>query len=116
MNLTEKEKELEEYLQQQELREHLEHRDVLLAIGVLIKQKEGLQLFKYLFKSLEVATVPDAGMEDKELHDLLGFLRAGNSIYKLVCEADFTIAASIISELEREKYNGLCERHRLENN
>ncbi len=104
-----------EYLLNKEHQEHLEHRDVLLAIGVLLKQKEGRQFFKYLFKNLEVAGVPDEGLEGNLLHNYLGFLRAGNSIYKLVCEADFEEAASLLSKIEREKYDDLCEQHRINN-
>jgi len=102
-----------EYEQQQELKEQLEHRDVLLAIGVLLKMKEGKQFFKYLMKSLDVGTVPEEGLEGFPLHNYLGFLRAGNSIYKLICEADFEEAALLLSKIEREKYDDLCEQYKL---
>lgn len=102
-----------EFQKEEERREQLEHRDVLLAIGVLLKLKEGQQLFKYLFKNLEITTAPVQGMEGNELHEYLGFLRAGNSIYKLVCEADADIAASILSKLERERYEHIYEQHRI---
>ena len=105
---------LVEYYQEQERQEALEHRDVLLAIGSIIKNSEGVKLFKYLFKSLSVAELPDQDMEGKILYEYLGLLRAGNSIYKLVCEADSMMAASILSKLERERYDKLCEQHRLE--
>lgn len=105
----------EKYLEKKEHQEHLEHRDVLLAIGVLLKQKEGKQFFRYLFKNLDVACVPDEGLEGNMLHNYLGFLRAGNSIYKLVCEADFEEAALLLSEIERKKYEDLIEQHRINN-
>lgn len=101
-----------EYQQKKEHQEQLEHRDVLLAIGVLLKQKEGRQFFKYLFKNLDVACTPEEGLEGTMLHNYLGFLRAGNSIYKLVCEADFEEAALLLSKIEREKYEDLIEQHR----
>lgn len=107
---------LEEFYREKDRREHLEHRDVLLAIGVILKQKEGLQLFSYLFKNLEVATVPPQGMEGVELHEYLGHMRAGNSIYKLACEADFEIAAKILAEIERIKYDDIITEYRLNNN
>ena len=103
-----------EFYAQLENREVLEHRDVLLAIGVILKTKEGLDLFTYLFKNLDVACLPEQNLEGNMLHDNLGFLRAGNSIYKLVCEADSTIAASILSKLERKKYDRLLELHNFE--
>lgn len=106
---------LSKYQENKQRQEELEHRDVLLAIAVILKTNEGLQLFRYLFKNLEIATVPDPGMEGTELHDYLGFLRAGNSIYKLACEADFKITASLLAKLEREKYDDLCEQHNIDN-
>ena len=106
---------LESHYQELERREQVEHQNVLLAIGSILKQKEGLQLFSYLFKSLEVATVPDIGMEGNSLHELLGHMRAGNSIYKLACEADFEITAKILAEIERIKYDNKLAEYRLNN-
>jgi hypothetical protein len=105
---------LVEYHNNLERQEALEHRDVLLAIAAIIKQPEGLKLFRYLFKYFNVAELPDQSMTGNLLHEYLGFLRAGNSIYKLVCEADAMIAASVLSKLEREKYDRLNEQYRLE--
>ena len=101
--------------QDQERKEALEHRDALLAIASLIKSTEGRKFFRYLFKTLDVAQLPDQNIEGNMLHEYLGFLRAGNAIYKLTCEADPDIAASILSKLERERYDELCERYRNEN-
>ena len=105
---------IEEHEYQKDLQEQLEHRDVLLALGVLLQMKEGQQFLKYLFKHFDVACVPEIGLEGKELHEYLGFLRAGNSIYKLVCEADFEKAALLLSKLERERYDKIIEQHRFE--
>lgn len=99
---------------EQERRETLEHRDVLLAIAVILKSREGIQLFNYLFKNFEVTTMPDRGMEGNNLHEYLGFLRAGNSIYKLACEADSEMAASILAKLERDRYAERYEQFRIE--
>jgi hypothetical protein len=102
--------------EQEEIRrEQLEHRDVLLAISAIIKTKEGQQLFSYLFKNFEATSLPDRSMEGSTLHEYLGFLRAGNSIYKLACEADSETAASLIAKLERKRYEYLYEQHRTEN-
>jgi len=106
--------ELEKYEEQIERQEHLEHRDALLAIGSIIQTDEGAKLFKYLFKTLDVAELPPQGMQDNVLHEYLGFLRAGNSIYKLACEADSEKAAHILSNIEREKYDELIRRHKIE--
>lgn len=99
-----------------EREEQLEHRDVLLAMGALLKTNPGIQLFKYLFKTLDVIELPYQGLEGIELHDRLGFLRAGNQIYKLVCEADPEVSANILSQLERDRYERLHEQYRNDNN
>ena len=108
-------KELEQYYIDQELQDQLEHQNVLLALGVILKQKEGLQLFSYLFKNLDVACVPPQEMEGKDLHEYLGHLRAGNSIYKLACEADYSIAATITAQIERQKYDNKLTEYRIVN-
>ena len=95
--------------------EALEHRDVLLAISAILKTKEGLQLFNYLFKNFEVMTAPSVGMQGLELHEYLGFLRAGNSIYKLACEANYEVAANILAKQERDRHADQYELYRIEN-
>ncbi len=106
---------IEKYHLEKQRKEDIEHRDVLLAIGSLLKTPEGLNLFKYLFKNFEVANLPDKSLEGIELHEALGFLRAGNSIYKLACESASEIAGSIIAKIERERYEDLREQFRVEN-
>ena len=106
---------VKDYFTRIDREDYLEHRDALLAIGSIIKTDEGVKLFKYLFKSFDVAELPSQEMEGNVLHEYLGFLRAGNSIYKLTCEADSEIAASILSNIERKKYERICEQHRIEN-
>lgn len=108
-------KTLSDYQIEQENKERLEHRDVLLAIGTIFKTKEGQQLFKYLFKNLEVGNLPPREMQGDDLYEYLGFLRAGNTIYKLACEADSEIAATLMAKLERERYDDLYEQHRISN-
>lgn len=95
--------------------EALEHQNTLLAISSILKTKEGLQFFNYLFKNFEVASVPPMGMQGLDLHEYLGFLRAGNSVYKLACEANSEIAASILAKQEREKNADQYELYRIEN-
>jgi len=100
---------------ERERKEALEHRDVLLAIASILKTKEGIQLFSYLFKNFDVTSLPERGMQGEELNEYLGFLRAGNSIYKLACEADSETAASLIAKLERQRYADIYEQHRIDN-
>lgn len=113
--MTEQEEELIKLENERERREHLEHQDVLLAINSMIQTDNGKKLFSYLFKSLDVGEVPERGMVQEDLQDYLGFLRAGNSIYKLVCEADPNQAALIVAENERKKYEDRIEEYRIQN-
>lgn len=82
----------------------IEHRDVLLAIRAVIATKSGKVFVKYLFKSLSVAEVPEFGLEGNLLHDRIGVLRAGSSIFKIIAEANFEIAGSLVSEIQKELY------------
>lgn len=107
--------EMEKYEEELSRQEALEHQNVLMAIRGLLKQQEGLTLFKYLFKNLDVTKLPERGMTGEDLQDYLGFLRAGNSIYKLACEADADIAASMLSDLERKRYEHKHHIYRIEN-
>ncbi len=89
---------------EEERREALEHRDVLLAIREILASPSGQMFFKYLFKHLEVTGLPELGLEGNILADKLGFLRAGNSIYKLVAEADARSACLLLATIEEEEY------------
>lgn len=108
-------RELEKFFEKKERQQNLDHRDVLLAIASIIKTDEGRKLFSYLFDTLEVTNLPDQDLDGKLLFESLGFLRAGNSIYKLVCESASETAASIIAELERKRYDDKRERYSIEN-
>jgi hypothetical protein len=107
--------EIEKYYEEKERQEALEHRDVLLAIASILKTKEGMTLISYLFKNFEVGNVPDRTLKGEDLHEQLGFWRAGNSFYKLACEADSETAALLLAQLERRRYEELYQQHRLKN-
>ena len=104
-----------DYYEELRRQESIEHQDALLAIASVIKTSQGEKLFRYMFKNFEVANLPDRNLKGDDLHEYLGFLRAGNSIYKLVCEADSDVAGSILSKLERERYEHKLAEHRIEN-
>lgn len=103
-----------EYYNEKARQESIEHRDALLAIASILQTKEGEKLFRFLFKNFEVNNLPERNLKGDDLFECLGFLRAGNSIYKLVCEADAEQAASILSKLERERYDNKLEEYRIE--
>jgi len=90
-------------LTEQEIKERLEHRDVLLDIQALLATKSGKNFVKYLFKNFEVLEAPPLGLTGEFLADKLGFLRAGNSIYKIIAEASPEIVGVLIAQIEKEK-------------
>lgn len=106
--------ELEKFEHRLDVKERLEHRDAILAVSAFMSTQEGKNFFKYLFKSFEVTTLPDMVLEGNLLHEKLGFLRAGNSIYQLACQAASDEAAKILAQIEREKYDNKLERYRIE--
>jgi hypothetical protein len=107
--------ELLDYEEQKERKEYLEHQDVLLALGSILKTPQGKTIIKYLLKSFEVAKIPDRSYEGAALHDYLGFLRAGNSIFELASEADFEITAALLAKLKKENYDDEREYFRIKN-
>lgn len=107
--------ELKQFYEAQERQAHLEHQDVLLAMRAVLNTNEGVKLFKYLFKHFEVASVPERGLSNDDLQEYLGFLRAGNSIFKLTSEACSEISSKILAELERKRHESICEQYRIEN-
>lgn len=88
----------------QEQKEALEHRDVLLALRAIIQTEHGRKLFKYLFKTLQVNELPAKGLDGDILHDTLGYLRSGREIFKIVAEADADVAAKLMAEIEKDNY------------
>ena len=88
----------------EELKERIEHSEVLSAIKTILTSEAGKHFIKYLFKNLDVAILPEFGLSGDMLMDRLGFLRAGNSVFKLVAEANPEIAGTIIGLIEKERY------------
>lgn len=91
-----------------------EFRDVILAIQWVLNTPEGKTFFKYLFKNLEVGILPPVGSEGNYLMDKIGFLRAGNSVFKIACEAAPEVAAELLAKLEKERYAELIAEQDLD--
>lgn len=89
---------------QRELQEHEQAKKHIVAI---LASAEGQQFMAYLFKSLDVGVLPDIGLEGSILMDRLGFLRAGNSIFVLACEAAPEITAQLLARLQKERNHEL---------
>jgi hypothetical protein len=90
-------------LSPEEIKEAVEHREVLNDICAVLATKSGRNFIKYLFKHLGASELPELGLTGDILMDKLGFLRAGNSIFKLVAEANHEAAGLILAENERWK-------------
>lgn len=98
----------------EDIKEAIEHRDVLLDVQAILATTSGKNFIKYLFKNLEVTELPLLGMSGDILMDKLGFLRAGNSIFKLVAEASPDIAGALLSTIERERNVKIHQEHENE--
>lgn len=90
---------------EEELKEAREHRDVVLALQAVLSTSHGKILFKYLFKSLDLGVMPELGLVGESLHDRLGFLRVGQEIFKLACEANVQVSSELLAQLEKERYD-----------
>jgi len=90
-------------LSKEEIKERIEHREVLLDIQALLVTSSGKNFIKYLFKTLDVLELPPLGLTGDILMDKLGSLRTGNSIFKLIAEASPDIAGDLIAQNERDK-------------
>lgn len=88
----------------EELKDAVEHRDVLLHLRAVLATASGQHFIKYLFKNLDVGGVPELGLEGSLLMDRIGFLRSGQSVFKIVAEANADIAGQILAEIEKERY------------
>lgn len=87
-----------------ERREEIEHRDTLLDLRAILKTPEGWRFFKYLFKHFDIAKLPEMGLDQNQLMDRLGVLRAGQSIFELASQADSKIAGEILAVVKKEEY------------
>lgn len=95
---------IDDDLTNEDIKERLAHRDVLLDIQAILSTKSGKNFIKYLFSSFQVGELPVVGISGDYLMDRLGFLRAGNSIFKIVAEANPEIAGQLLGQIEKEKH------------
>lgn len=88
----------------EEMKEQAEYQLVLMDIQSVLATKSGKNFVRYLFKNLDVGDFPPIGVDENYLRDRLGFLRAGNSVFKLVAQANPVDAGAILAQIEKEKY------------
>lgn len=85
--------------------DQIEHDRVVHDLQSLMSHPTGKSFIKYLFKNFGVGEYPAVGLTGEVLHDYMGYLRAGQSIFDLASQADPVIAAALLAELQKEKYN-----------
>jgi hypothetical protein len=88
--------------EQVQSREAAEEAMAIRAMATLVGTPQGYIAFKHLLKSLGVGELPVQGLEGNLLHDNLGFLRAGKSIYNLLCRANHRKAVEIMADITKE--------------
>lgn len=88
-----------------------EENEAVLAMQELLQTKEGQLVFKYLLKSFDIVEATPIGATGELLFDRLGFLRAGNSIFKLMSKANPNIAGTLLAEIEKERYDEITKAY-----
>lgn len=86
-----------------ETKEQREYNELLNHIQTLMSTVSGRVFAKYLLKSFDVGEVPHRMCRGEELIDRTSFLRAGNSIYKLLMAAHPELTGSLLATIEKEK-------------
>ena len=92
-------------LNSEELKDLMEHSQVLKDIVVLLTTPSGERFIKYLFKHFEVTELPPIGFTGELMYDKLGSLRPGRLLFKLISQADPANAGRLLAMVEREKTN-----------
>lgn len=82
-----------------------EHEMMLANLRIILSRPEGKAFMKYLFKHFGFGEYPPIGMDGSTLYDMIGFSRAGESIFSIAAQADSTTTGIIMAEIQKEKYN-----------
>lgn len=86
---------------EQERLDAIDHQNTLKSIQVVMSMSHGRNFIKYLFKNFCVGDFPPVGLKGDDLLEYMSYLRAGNSIYKIILEATPELAGQLITEIER---------------
>lgn len=84
-------------------KEQREYQYLLNHIQTLLSTVSGKVFCTYLLKSFDVGEQPHIMMRGEDLLDRVSFLRAGNSIYKLLMAASPDMTGSILATIEKDK-------------
>jgi hypothetical protein len=83
--------------------EQLKHDEILKSISVVISSPHGKKFIKYLFNEFSIGGFPPVGLYGEALTEYMAYLRAGNSIYKMVLESAPEQTGQLISDMEKER-------------
>lgn len=90
---------------QQDLRERIEHQEILKDLRAVLSHAYGKNFIRYLFKEFSVGDFPlTQGIDNGFLMESLGYFKAGNAIFKIVSEASPELAGQILAQIEKEKH------------
>ena len=84
-------------------KEDQEHEELLGHIRTVLSTRSGVAFAKYLLKSFDFGEQPHIMCRGEDLLDRVSFLRAGNSIYKILMQANADLTGQIVSTIEKEK-------------
>ena len=82
-----------------------EHETMLSNLKSILTRSEGKQFAKYLMKHFAVGEYPAPGIDKDLLLEIMGFSRAGESIFSILAQADPITTGQLMAEIQREKYN-----------
>lgn len=88
----------------EEVLERARHQDALLEINKILSTSSGQKFMKYLLQDLDYGEFPEIGLPENILHDRIGFLRAGQSVFKMIAQANPGIAGTLVGQIEKERY------------
>ena len=103
-----------EYEAQELINEAKKHQEVKTAIAVLLSQKHGRTFIEYLFENFFVNEAAPKGLSDRDLVDYTSMLRVGNSIFKIVLEAEPTLTGQLIATIETRRQDAETTRATIE--
>ncbi len=78
---------------------------MLANLKSILAKSEGRAFGKYLLKHFGVGEYPAPGIDKDLLLEIMGFNRAGESIFSIMAQADSITTGQILAEIQREKYN-----------
>lgn len=81
-----------------------EHQKMLTNLKLILDTSHGREFVKYLFKHFMVGQMPPLGLQGELKTDMIGYLRAGTSIFEIASQADVETTGTILAQAQRENY------------